>query len=747
MTHVIHIDFETRAKRRLGKTKHPDNQGLWKYMKCPYLRALIASYRIDDQPLKRWQYGQPCPDDIRRAIAEGAVIIAHNAAFERLLWQLYLTPKLGWPTVRREQFKCTAAKAAALGLPRDLDGLSQALDLKTKKLGDDGKRLIDLFSVPRRARKGEDKTLTYFNEPEEFPADFNLFINYCDYDVLSESEADERMVSLSDATQQVYQLSELINDRGLRIDMPSVRAALRIARNTKTGVDAAMHRVTGGAVRTCASHAALKKWLEEQGLTVTSTDKATVADLLEMEDLALEVREALELKQNAKSSVSKLEKFEQFVDPDTGRVHHAFVFNAASTGRFSSRGVQLHNMPRPRKEFIDAHLDLDQLFDFIGTGDPGVIEFMYGPQLGKPLHLLSDALKSFVIADEGKELCVADYSGIEDAVGSWSAGEQWALKAMAEILADPKNKPDMYRLTATGIYGEPIEKSDPRRQVGKVSRLALQYEGGVPALFSMARNYNLKLHTTYGPVWSSASEERRERACKRYEKCLRRNEAKTDVLSREGWIAGELIKIGYRETHPNIRDGWGILRNAIREAVLNPGTEIRALNCTYLVAQGFLWCRLPSGRCLAYASPRLKQQVWFYDFTTEEAEVVAAEQGYARERAGEGRVKSEATPAVTALGVNSVTLAFERFGLYGGLAFENIVQAIALDLLNNGLLLAEAAGYPVIGHIHDEIITEVMRGFDPDAKRFEKLICQLPVWAAGLPLGSSGYSGSRLKKD
>lgn len=76
----------------------------------------------------------------------------------------------------------------------------------------------------------------------------------------------------------------------------------------------------------------------------------------------------------------------------------------------------------------------------------------------------------------------------------------------------------------------------------------------------------------------------------------------------------------------------------------------------------------------------------------------------------------------------------------------NCTQAIARDLLVNGMWKAEAAGYPVIATVYDEIITEVPRGFG-DLKEFEKLICELPGWADGLPLTAGGWRGKRYRKD
>lgn len=90
-----------------------------------------------------------------------------------------------------------------------------------------------------------------------------------------------------------------------------------------------------------------------------------------------------------------------------------------------------------------------------------------------------------------------------------------------------------------------------------------------------------------------------------------------------------------------------------------------------------------------------------------------------------------------------------RFTVRGGdghsIIVSNCVQAISLDLLENGLAKAEAAGYPVIGHVHDEIITEVPHGFG-DVHEFENIICELPDWAKGLPLKAEGWRGKRYRK-
>lgn len=746
MTSGLEIDFETRSDIDIKK------HGVYLYMASPNTEALLASYKIDGAPRRRWRRGEPCPADIRAHVEAGGTVSAHNNSFERLLWQMILTPRYGWPALKLEQCRCTAATAAAMALPRDLAGLGSALNLPVQK-NKDGAALIRKFSVPRRPRKGEDPDGLYWNEPEDFPEDFERFHDYCDDDVETEAAADARMIPLSEYEQDLWLIDQRINDRGIRIDRKSAQAALRLAEKAKTLLDQQMNIATGGYVTVCTQVEKLVAWVQSQGVALTSAAKAEIEDLLECDDLPANVRRAVELRQEAaKTSVSKLVAFLNRASAD-GRIRGAFLFCAAGTGRWSSVGAQLHNLPRPRKEFGDADLRLDVLFDLIRSEDPDTLKYFYGEKLGRTLWLLSDAIRGFIWAAPGHDLMVADYSGIEGVVAAWFAGEDWKLRAIKEIAEDPK-VPDLYRRAAATIFNcavEEILKSDPRRQVGKVSELSLQYQGGPGAFRSMARNYSLKLDPLYPVVWPAAGEERQKQALKRYNVVIARKEPIGQLLSREAFLAAECIKLGWRAAHPAICAAWDILEDAAREAVMYPGRKVRALKCEYLVTRGFLWCRLPSGRCLAYGGPKIKEQVWVKvkDPDTgawmESSEVMGREEAQAAERRGDVKIEREAKSAVTALGVNSVTKKWERFGLYGGLAFENIVQAIARDLLANGIKKVEAAGYPVIGHVHDEILAEVKRLWG-SVKAFVALMCELPPWAEGLPLTAAGWRGKRYRK-
>ncbi|MFT7673775.1 MAG: DNA polymerase, partial [Gammaproteobacteria bacterium] len=124
----IHLDFETRSKANLKK------EGMFRYSEDSSTLVLCAAYCIDDSAIQLWRPGQPIPSELRNAIENRAVVYAHNAGFELLIWNNVLRrdyPKL--PRLNIDQMRDTAAMAAAMGLPRSLEHASLALKLKTQK--------------------------------------------------------------------------------------------------------------------------------------------------------------------------------------------------------------------------------------------------------------------------------------------------------------------------------------------------------------------------------------------------------------------------------------------------------------------------------------------------------------------------------------------------------------------------------------------------------------------------------------
>lgn len=172
----------------------------------------------------------------------------------------------------------------------------------------------------------------------------------------------------------------------------------------------------------------------------------------------------------------------------------------------------------------------------------------------------------------------------------------------------------------------------------------------------------------------------------------------------------------WRAANPKIVQCWYDLQRTAIKAVKNTGSIITHKfnngQLLFQVEKNVLFITLPSGRKLSYMRPRIK----------------------------EGKFGGDAL-AYEGVGKNSQWVIIDT---YGGMIFENVVQAIARDVLATQMLRTKAAGFEIVLHVHDEIVIDGPRGILDQVNK----IMSTPIdWAPNLPLGAEGFETEYYKKD
>ena len=146
MAPLYHIDYETKSTANLKLV------GVYRYAEHPTTDILCMAYAKDDDAVQLWTPHLPWPEELNEHIRQGHPIYAHNAQFERLITKNIAVPRYGCAPVALEQWFCTAAMAAAMAVPRSLEGVGEALDLEIKK-DMEGSRHMLKMTKPRKGKK------------------------------------------------------------------------------------------------------------------------------------------------------------------------------------------------------------------------------------------------------------------------------------------------------------------------------------------------------------------------------------------------------------------------------------------------------------------------------------------------------------------------------------------------------------------------------------------------------------------
>lgn len=540
----LSIDLETYSEVDLRKS------GVYRYAEDDSFEILLLAISINNGPVTVYDMTkETLPEELLHALVDETVMKwAFHASFERICLSNWL--KQHHPQLLKEGFlsplswRCSMIWSAYMGLPLSLEGVGIVLGLDKKKLKE-GSELIRYFCLPCKPTKvngGRTRNL-----PEHAPDKWQQFIAYNQRDVEVELAIQGKLKNfpVPDVVWNEYHQDQLINDRGIGLDMMFVSSAISIDAESKHRIQTELKELTG--LENPNSVIQMISWLRDHGVRTDSIDKKTVADLLKTVDD--QTAKVLRLRQQAaKSSVTKYQAMVNCVCKD-GRARGMFQFYGANrTGRWAGRLIQLQNLRQ-------NHLpDLIEARDLVKTGDYEAVNLLYDVQ-----DTLSQLIRTAFVPRQGKKFIVCDFSAIEARVLSHLAGETWRSKVF-------EKGDDIYCASASKMFNVPVEKhgvNSHLRQKGKIAELALGYGGSVGALKAM------------GALDMGLGE---------------------DEL--------QPLVDSWREANPNIVLFWWEVDRAVKTAVKQRiPTETHGIR--FEVTSGILFITLPSGRKLSYIKPRM----------------------------------------------------------------------------------------------------------------------------------------------
>lgn len=448
------IDLETYSSVDISKA------GAFKYAEAPDFEILLLAYAWDDSPVQVLDFSDPFTleelgDIVAGLFDPNIVKVAHNSAFERACLSKHLGQELP-----AEEWEDTMILAAMNGLPMSLDAVGAALQLKDQKIKE-GTALINYFCKPCKptiSNGGRTRNL-----PEHAPDKWERFKEYCRRDVEVEQAIYYRLrhFPVPDWERKVWALDSRINERGVLVDQELAQAAIAVDEAFTADHAAELQRLTG--MENPNSVAQLKEWLETVGVSCESLNKATVADLRKTATDPTTKR-VLELRQLlGKTSTKKYQSMLTASCAD-GRVRGIMqYYGAGRTGRWAGRIVQPQNLPQ-------NHLDnIDKVRELVRQRDLDTLELAFD----SVPDVLSQLIRTALIAKPGHTFLVSDYAAIEARVIAYLAGEKWRMDVFAE-------GGDIYCSSASQMFKVPVVKHGVNghlRQKGKIAELACIAEG------------------------------------------------------------------------------------------------------------------------------------------------------------------------------------------------------------------------------------------------------------------------------
>jgi DNA polymerase bacteriophage-type len=512
---------------------------------------------VDDVrgPIETWIPPQPAPQTILDIADDPSIPVwAFNNAFDRQIWEHILGPRYGWPVIALARQRCAQAAALARALPASLDAAAAALKIPIRKSAD-GIAMMRRLAKPRRQSAKERKA----GKPLDFsitPKELEALVDYNRRDVSQMMEIVDRVGQLPPDEQMIWILDQQINARGVHVDVALLEAGLCLGQAAKRELCSELAELTKDVITAPGQTKRMLVWLAERGCVLGGLRKNIVADALLETGLDPAARRLLELRQNgAGTAALKFATLRRWVSDDDPepRIRFAYRYHGASSGRFTSTGVQLHNLRKP---------ELANVPEAIAAVATGSLVEMRRRGFAKPFDTIGQVARAAITAAPGKRLLIGDLSGIESRGAAFICNAVGKLEQWRAFDRTGKPEDEPYYITGVSTFQQPSEQA---RKAGKVGELAFQYQGGVGA---------------YRRITG-------------------------DVLGSDEEIAQR--RDAWRNAHPQYVEFWRLTVFQAVQALRNPGMEFpaKAIAFAYDRRTGFLEVTLPSGRKLTYPRAEL----------------------------------------------------------------------------------------------------------------------------------------------
>jgi DNA polymerase len=691
--------------------------GVSRYVRDPSLEIILTSWSLDEgETIKQhdlYADGDRLPNEYLDALEDERIQkIFWNAPFE-----INVTREALGIDIPVETVTDPMVVARSLSMPGKLSEACRILNLpesEWKHKG--GKALINLFCKPRKPTPKNPSTRnTAFTHPEKWEK-FRRY-NVADIKAMAGCWFRMKRWNLSDEEWELWEYDRQVNEAGVPVNLRAIDNANKIVDTLTAKSLDELTRIT--KLENANSGPQLLGWLKERDYPFNDLKVGHVKRALKEAIAVGHVKRALKeaiadgdgdtkyataLRRRteiSKASIKKFAAYDEMVNDD-GLLRNTILFNGAGrTCRFSSTGVQVHNMARPHA-FFEKGETQEALARAVMRMDPDLFAWVYSrPNEIDAFEALSSAVRGVIAAPPGYVFVSADFNAIENRVLGYMADEQ---KILDVFLNDRCPYVDFATYMFGGTYENlwheyKVLKQKMKRQIAKPGVLGCGYMLGPGHEYEDPSTGEMLATGLLGYGRNMGIDLTPEQSAK----------------SVEVW----------RATYSKVSDYddglWHNLDHAARKTI-ETGRRTSVNMIDFEKDGPFLTMRLPSGRKLYYIRPRIEERKMPW---------------------------GDMRPSITYEGIDSRSQrkVWGRITAHPGKITENLDQALARDCLANALLRLKRRNVNVVNqrlnepqvdvrlHVHDEILALAR---EEDAERVGQVISEAmsesPEWAPGLPL-------------